>query len=196
MTTTIVLARHGETDWNRESRFQGHADVPLNDDGRAQVRALAELLAGEPFTAAYSSPLRRAAESAEILASAFGLSVHPSEALREVDVGSWSGLTVAEVEARYPEGFARWVDWRCEGWDDGEAYADLSRRVVEGLREIAARHPGEHVLVVTHGGPIRAAHATALGLSLDAVRGDRASVVENCATVRIAIREGRIEAVH
>jgi len=188
------MVRHGETDWNRDNRFQGHADVPLNDDGRSQVRALAERLACESFAAAYTSPLRRAAESAEILAAALGVDVHPSEALREVDVGSWSGLTVAEVEARYPEGFARWADWRCEGWHDGETYEDFSRRVVGGLREIAAPHPGEHVVAVTHGGPIRVALAVALGLSLDAVRG-RVAVLENCATVRIAVRDGAFERV-
>lgn len=194
MQTTIVLVRHGETDWNRERRFQGHADVPLNDEGRAQVHALAGRLAGESFAAAYTSPLQRAAESAEILAAALCVGVYPSEALREVDVGSWSGLTVAEVEARYPEGFARWVDWRCAGWDDGEPYEDFSRRVLGGLREIAVRHSGEAVLAVTHGGPIRAALAVAQGLSLDAVRG-QAALLENCATVRIAVRDGEIEPV-
>ena len=164
MATTIVLVRHGETDWNRERRFQGHADVPLNEDGRTQVAALAEELAGERFAAAYTSPLRRAAESAEILA-ALGLVVQPSDALMEVDVGSWSGLTIREVEERFPEGFKRWIDWKVEGWEDGEQYEDFSRRVVGGLLEIAARHPGEHVLAVTHGGPMRTALAAAAGLS-------------------------------
>lgn len=189
-----MLVRHGETDWNRERRFQGHADVPLNASGRAQVRTLAEELAGERFAAAYTSPLRRAAESAEILAATLGVELHASEALREVDVGSWSGLTVDEVESRYPEGFARWIDWRCEGWEDGEAYEDFSRRVVGGLRELAVRHPDEQVLAVTHGGPIRSALASALGLSLDEVRG-RIAALENCATVRIAVRDGIIERV-
>jgi broad specificity phosphatase PhoE len=195
VATTIVLVRHGETDWNRERRFQGHADVPLNDEGRRQVGELAELLAGESFARAYSSPLRRAAESAEILASRLGLDMGPSDALKEVDVGSWSGLTVAEVEARFPEGHACWLEWRVSGWKDGETYEELARRVLAGLHELARAHPGENVLAVTHGGPIRSAMAAALGLPLDDVS-DRIGVVGNCAVARIVVRDGKLEAVH
>jgi broad specificity phosphatase PhoE len=194
VATTIVLVRHGETDWNRERRFQGHADVPLNEDGRTQVADLAEELAGERFAAAYTSPLRRAAESAEILAARLALVVQSSDALGEVDVGSWSGLTIREVEERFPDGFKRWIDWKVEGWEDGEQYEDFSRRVVGGLLEIAARHPGEHVLAVTHGGPIRTALAAAVGLSPGEARGPN-FVVGNCAVVRIAVRDRVIQTV-
>jgi 2,3-bisphosphoglycerate-dependent phosphoglycerate mutase len=194
VATTIVLVRHGETDWNRERRFQGHADVPLNADGRRQVGELAEQLAGQPFAAAYTSPLRRAAESAAILAARLGVTVHASEALREIDVGAWSGLTVEEVQARFPEGWAKWVDWRSAGWEDGETYDELSRRVVAGLLEMGTMHPHATVLAVTHGGPIRCATAAALGLPLREVR-DLIGPVGNCRVVRIAVREGVVEAV-
>jgi broad specificity phosphatase PhoE len=194
VATTIVLVRHGETDWNRERRFQGHADVALNEAGRAQVAALAEELADERFAAAYTSPLRRAAESAEILAARLALVVHPNDALGEVDVGSWSGLTIREVEERFPDGFERWSDWKVEGWEDGEQYEDFGRRVVGGLLEIAGWHPGEQVLAVTHGGPIRTALAAAVGPSAADARGPNI-VVGNCAVVRIAVREGVIQAV-
>ena len=194
MATTIVLVRHGETDWNRGRRFQGHADIPLNAAGLAQVRDLAEQLAGEAFSAAYTSPLRRARESAELLAARLGVEVRPCDALKEVDVGSWSGLTVPEVESRFPEGYARWVDWRCAGWEDGETYDELGRRVVRGLLEITRRHPGTQVLAVTHGGPIRAAAAAALQLQLHEVPAELGPV-GNCATVRIAARDGILEAV-
>jgi 2,3-bisphosphoglycerate-dependent phosphoglycerate mutase len=193
--TTIVLVRHGETDWNRDRRFQGHADVPLNAAGRAQVRKLAERLAADTFTVAYTSPLRRASESAEILAEKLDVEVRPSDALKEVDVGGWSGLTVHEVEDRFPEGFARWVEWRCAGWSDGETYEQLGRRVVAGLREIAETHGGERVLAVTHGGPIRTAAAAALGVPLHEVR-DRLGSVGNAAVVRIDVRDGVLEPVH
>jgi 2,3-bisphosphoglycerate-dependent phosphoglycerate mutase len=193
--TTIVLVRHGETDWNRDRRFQGHADVPLNAAGRAQVRKLAERLAADAFTVAYTSPLRRASESAEILAEKLDVEVRPSDALKEVDVGGWSGLTVHEVEDRFPEGFARWVEWRCAGWSDGETYEQLGRRVVAGLREIAETHGGERVLAVTHGGPIRTAAAAALGVPLHEVR-DRLGSVGNAAVVRIDVRDGVLEPVH
>jgi probable phosphoglycerate mutase len=194
VATTIVLVRHGETDWNRERRFQGHADVPLNDDGRAQVAELAEALVGERFAAGYTSPLRRAAESAEIVGRRLGLVVRPNDALREVDVGSWSGLTLREVEDRFPEGFSRWVDWKVEGWEDGEQYEDFSRRVVGGLLEIAARHPGEQVLAMTHGGPIRTALAAARGSASGDLPGANV-VLGNCAVVRIAVRDGGLQTV-
>jgi len=195
VVTTIVLVRHGETDWNRDRRFQGHADIPLNAAGLDQVRELGERLAGESFSIVYTSPLRRASESAELLAARLGVEVRPSPALKEVDVGAWSGLTVHEVEDRFPERFARWVEWRSAGWSDGETYEQLGRRVVRGLREIAEKHEGERVLAVTHGGPIRSAAAAALRVPLHEVR-DRLGSVANAAVVRIDVRDGILEAVH
>jgi probable phosphoglycerate mutase len=162
--TTILLARHGETDWNREGRFQGFADPPLNDTGRAQGAGLAAELVDVELAAVYSSPLRRAFETAEFLAAPHRLAPIALEALREVDVGSWQGLTREEVEARFPEQFARWLDYG-QGWQDGEGYDEMARRVVAALLQLAATHDGERILVVTHGGPIRAAFAFADGSS-------------------------------
>ena len=162
--TTILLARHGETDWNREGRFQGHADPPLNESGRAQAAALARELAGVELAVVYSSPLRRALETAEVVAAEHGLELVAVDALREVDVGSWEGLTRAEVEARFPEQLARWLDYD-QGWQDGESYEEMGRRVVPALLGLAAAHPGKRILAVTHGGPIRAAFALADGTS-------------------------------
>ena len=161
--TEILLARHGETDWNRENRFQGHADPPLNELGRQQARELAAALAGEEIDAVYSSPLRRALETAQVVAEPHGVPAVPVEGLREVDVGSWQSLTREEVERRFPEQFQRWLGYG-RGWDDGESYEDMSDRVIAALRELAARHRGERLLVVTHGGPIRAALARAEGI--------------------------------
>jgi broad specificity phosphatase PhoE len=192
-TTTFVLVRHGETDWNRERRFQGHADVPLNEAGRRQAEALADALAGERFAAAYSSPLRRALETAEIVADRLHIPVEPRAGLMEVDVGSWSGLTTAEVEQRFPDGFRHWVETRADGWTDGETYEELGARVIWDLRRLAERHPGESVLAVTHGGPIRSVLAAAAGLSFTSGRA-AIGFVENCAVVRVAVREGEIEA--
>jgi broad specificity phosphatase PhoE len=158
--TTILLARHGETDWNREYRFQGHADPPLNRTGRAQAVDLAVVLAPEELAAVYSSPLRRALETAEVVAAAHALEPVPLEGLREVDVGGWQGLTRAEVEERFPKQFARWLAFD-QGWEDGESYETMGHRVVTALLELAAAHNGERILAVTHGGPIRAAFAFA-----------------------------------
>ena len=194
MATTIVLVRHGETDWNRERRFQGHADVPLNDEGRRQARELADRLSGARYAAAYSSPLRRAFETAQIIASPLGLEIEPRERLMEVDVGSWSGLTTAEVESRYPEGFRHWSDHRAGGWTDGETYDELGRRDVADLHALATRHPDERLLAVTHGGAIRAVLAAIAGLSFES---GRAAIpfVENCAVVELAVRDAKLERV-
>lgn len=193
MPTTIVLVRHGETDWNRDNRFQGRADPPLNDAGRAQARVLAAALGTESLAAAYTSPLRRAAETAAILASALGVDAVPEESLMEVDVGSWSGLTRTEIEQRFPEGFARWLAYG-HGWDDGETYDELGERVVTGLLNIGARHADMAVVAVTHGGPIRSALAAAERVSFDEARRS-VHVIANCAVVRLAIRDGKLERV-
>ena len=191
MPTTIVLVRHGETDWNRENRFQGHADIALNDVGREQARALADELRGKRFAAVYTSPLQRARETAEIAVAGTGLEPIPHAALMEVDVGSWSGLTRTEVEAAFPDGYRRWLEYG-HGWDDGETYDELGERVVAGLSNIGAMHSDVAVLAVTHGGPIRFALAAAAGVPFGEAR-RTSRVLDNCATVRIAVRDGRIE---
>ncbi len=191
MPTTIVLVRHGETDWNRENRFQGHADTHLNDAGREQARMLALELSGETFSAAYSSPLLRAHETALILAAHLDLEVESADELMEVDVGSWSGLTRTDIEARFPDGFNRWLEYG-HGWDDGESYHELGERVVSGLLRIAAVHSHGNVLTVTHGGPIRSALAAAEGVPFDEARRS-IHVVANCAVVRLSVRDGKLE---
>lgn len=160
--TTILLARHGETDWNQENRFQGHADPPLNDVGRTQAADLAVALEAKELAAVYTSPLRRALETSEIVAKPHGLVPVAVDDLREVDVGSWSGLTRTEVEARFPKQYERWLDYG-QGWEDGETYEEMGKRVVHSLFELARKNEGEQILAVTHGGPIRAAIAFAEG---------------------------------
>lgn len=166
--TTFLLARHGETDWNREERYQGHADPPLNETGRAQAEELASTLT-EPIQAIYSSDLRRASETAEIVAARLGLAVEQNPGLREIDVGSWQGLTKAEIDGR------RW---------DGETYEHHAARVTRALREIAARHPDGRVLVVSHGGTLRRVQQAVLGEPLP--------VVEHCTVWACSLRDGEL----
>ena len=167
--TTILIARHGQSDWNHEKRWQGHADRPLTERGREQAQALADRLAHIELDAVYSSDLKRARDTAAAVAESQGLELQQLPDLREVDVGSWSGLTRAEAEERFPEGFARWRDGY-PGWKDGETYEAMTDRVLRAVDEIAAEHEGGRVLVVSHGGPIRAMHAAALGLDVHAYR--------------------------
>jgi broad specificity phosphatase PhoE len=161
--TVLLLARHGQTNWTREKRWQGHADPPLNRRGRAQARALATELADVRLDAIYASDLRRAAETAAIVAAARQIDVRFDRELRENDFGDWTGLTRDVVERRFPEGALRRKSGR-KGWNGGESYEEMADRVVRAVAAIAAAHSDERVLVVTHNGPIRAIHAHALGV--------------------------------
>lgn len=190
MEMTILLARHGETDWNRENRFQGHADVPLNDRGREQARALADDLASEGITAVYSSTLSRAFETAQIAADRLGLPVRTDPRLMEVDVGSWSGLTRDEIAGRWPQAFENWKAG-VAGWD-GESYDDLGVRTLAALLEIAARHPGETVLAVAHGGAVRVTLAHAEELDVPSHRRAFPAPTHNCAVHRLVARDGTL----
>jgi probable phosphoglycerate mutase len=189
--TTLLLARHGETDWNSERRWQGHADQPLNERGREQAREIAAELAGRRIDAIYASDLWRARETAEIVAERLGLPVGLERDLREVDVGEWSGLVHTEIETRFPEGFRRWQQG-LHGWADGETYDAMGVRVVGALRAIAARHPGETVLVVSHGGAIRASQAAAAGLRNDEFRRQDSRPTPNCGVFEFAVADGRL----
>jgi broad specificity phosphatase PhoE len=149
--TTLLLVRHGETDWNAEHRWQGHADVPLNIRGREQAERLADELAGKRIDAVYASDLSRARETAEILGERLGLSVLTDPDLREIDVGSREGLTGEEVGER--------------AWD-GEGREAHEQRVMRAVRQIVENHPGQHVLVVAHGGCLRRIQE-AIGAEID-----------------------------
>jgi probable phosphoglycerate mutase len=157
--TLITLIRHGETEWNLTGRWQGHADVPLNALGRALAQRLAARLRAEGthFDAIYSSDLLRAWETAEILGTALGILPQPLPALREIDVGAWSGLSRQEVLARDADRMAR-----LESGEDvrrggtGERWSEVYERVVAVVESLAADYPQGRLVLVTHGGPVRA----------------------------------------
>jgi uncharacterized phosphatase len=171
VVTTLLLARHGETEWNRVGRWQGWADPPLNDNGRAQAHELAAQLRATPFDAVYSSDLRRAHETALVLAAPHGLDVVTDPDLREIDVGPWSGLTRAEIAERFPDGDR----------PGGETREQHSVRVLAGVERIARAHPGERVLIVAHGGCVRA-----LQRHLD---DDASHPIENCSVYELHFRD-------
>ncbi len=170
--TTILLARHGETDWNRQLRFQGHADEPLNATGRAQAGELALRLRDEPIAAVYSSDLRRASETAEIVAAIMELPIHFDRRLREIDVGSWQGRTRDQLDG---------ADWDGETWDEHRL------RVVAALESIARAHPDHCVLVVAHGGTLRRVQEAALGQAQP--------VLENCGVWAVTVEDGEFRAI-
>jgi broad specificity phosphatase PhoE len=188
--TTVYLVRHAESDWNVENRFQGSTDRPLTDRGREQARTLAGELAEIPIDAVYASPLRRALDTARIVAAAKGVTPVALAELSEIDVGGWAGLSRSDVESRFPEAFGRWVAGG-EGWEDGESYASMSARVLDAIRRIAEEHPDGIVLVVSHGGPIRAVHAAAARLDVYAHRRLR-PVEPNARLSAVAVENGEI----
>ncbi|HEV8685758.1 MAG TPA: histidine phosphatase family protein [Gaiellaceae bacterium] len=187
--TTLLLTRHGETDWNAQRRWQGHSDPPLNERGREQARELAAMLDGVDVI--YASDLARARETAEILGRRLGLEVRLDPRLRERSFGAWEGKTWDELEERFAEALDRWRAGETHGPDDAEPYQDFSRRVESFLEDILARHPGEMVLVVGHGGSIRAIHALAEGLEY-ARDHLRIPAVPNCGLSRYAVLEGKL----
>jgi probable phosphoglycerate mutase len=189
--TTILLARHGETDWNSERRWQGHADRPLNEVGREQARELAETLTDRAIDVVYSSDLVRAHETALIVGQRLGLPVGVDAGLREVDVGDWSGRVHSEIEGLDPDGYQRWREGG-KGWAGGESYEEMGERVVAAVLGLAARHPGETVLIVTHGGSIRACRATAAGLDYAASRVAAIGSMANCEVAELHVADGRL----
>jgi broad specificity phosphatase PhoE len=148
VSTELSLVRHGETDWNRQRRIQGLTDIPLNETGREQARQTGHRLTRRRWDRIYSSPLSRARETAAIIAAEVGLpDAETVDALIERDYGDAEGLNFAEVERRYPDRSA------VPGQESRE---DVMARVVPALRTLAAEHAGESILVVSHGGAIRA----------------------------------------
>ncbi|MEZ4360705.1 MAG: histidine phosphatase family protein [Kofleriaceae bacterium] len=150
----LLLARHGETEWNALGKLQGHTDIPLNEAGRAQARALAEALGGHGLTAVCTSDLARARETGAIVAAALGLPPPATEpALRERRFGVFEGKTRAECAAMHPEA---WRAWQEQGASPPEAeeHDAVVQRMEHALRRLAARAVGA-TLVVSHGGVMR-----------------------------------------
>lgn len=169
--TRIIAIRHGETTWNVDSRIQGHLDIPLNDTGRQQAHRLALALAGEPITAIYASDLWRAYDTALYVSRAVGVDVTAEEGLRERSFGEFQGKTFAEVEAALPEQAQRWRQ-RDPSFapPGGESLLQLRERVVGTAERLAAKHPGELIALVGHGGVMDVLYRAATRLDLQAPR--------------------------
>ena len=188
IATELILIRHGETDWNRELRFQGHVDVPLNDIGHEQARRLALRLIGEPVHQVVSSDLMRAQQTATPSAQALGLQVITTAGLREQHFGVAEGLRSDEIQAQHPRAWEDWLLFREEhpAMPEGESPRDFHARIVESLGRIATAYTGQNVLVVTHGGVLDMVWRTAQGLSLS---GPRQSDIPNAGFNRIRIAD-------
>jgi broad specificity phosphatase PhoE len=160
----IVLARHGETEWNVGEIFRGRADVDLNDTGRGQARLLGQFLADSKVSAVYSSPLKRALSTAGPIAGPHGLSVRVSPGLNDLSFGDWEGLSIEEVRVKYPAAFSLWVNHPEQARPPGgEMLDELGRRARQVVDGVLASDTGA-VVLVTHRVVIKVLTCALLGL--------------------------------
>jgi broad specificity phosphatase PhoE len=165
--TLVILVRHGQTAWNRAERFRGHSDVPLNSTGLAQAHAAARRIVSTwRVDAVYTSPLRRAQETAQAIAQRSGLKAQPWEGLIDLNFGAWQGLTFDEAAAAYPDEYALWQTkpqrLRLPG---GESMARARRRSSAAMLALATAHPQGTIVLVSHQVICRLLALAALGLS-------------------------------
>lgn len=184
MRRTIYLARHGETDWNKAGRWQGHSDIELNELGRAQARELAAALGTHELSRVYASDLRRAHETAQIVADFLGLGpVATDPRLRERAFGLFEGLTYEECGVRYPEHWQRYQEDRRQAPPGAEAREDVAARVHEVISLLAgSEHASEAFLIVSHGAAIR--------MFVEFVTGTMPPPLGNGATLRVRLEGG------
>ena len=165
MELRLLAIRHGATDWSREGRFAGSRDISLSPEGRRQCEAVAQALATTPIAVLYASPLARARESAQPIATAQGIDVAIESDFREMCFGDWEGLTRDEVARRFPEDYEVWRTAPERFARPGsETLSAVAERVMRGLGELRAMHGGETVVLVSHGVVTRLLVLAALGL--------------------------------
>jgi broad specificity phosphatase PhoE len=169
--THFILVRHGETDWNREGRYQGQSDPPLDEQGRLQAEALAASLAGRGIEAIYSSDLQRASETARVLSARLGLPLVLDPRLREIHQGEWEGRLVDDIRRAYPEAWAlQWQQPLHARAPGGESIVEVGNRVSQAADEIASWHPDAMILIVSHALSIAILQSLAIHLPLEGVR--------------------------
>ncbi|RLI49391.1 MAG: histidine phosphatase family protein [Candidatus Thorarchaeota archaeon] len=166
MNTRVFLIRHGRTAWNKDVRFRGRTDLPLDEVGFAQAEAIAARLKDSPIVAVYSSPLRRAIQTAEPLARALGLEVSKDEGFIDINFGEWQGLSPQEVAQLYPGLYRQWLESphlvRIPG---GEGLEDVRSRAMKALKQAIERHQGQQIAIVGHQVVNRVLLCAVLGLS-------------------------------
>ena len=188
--TRILLARHGETDWNRQGRWQGHSDRPLNAAGLAQAETLGRRLAREEIDALYTSDLLRASQTAAAVGRQTGLDAIATPGLREVDVGDLAGLDRSAAAERFPDWYTRWREGAVDAYPGGEQFADLRDRALAAFDRIADRHAGGTAIAVCHNGIIRAIVLHVLGLTPG--DGPRIAAGPNCSLTVVERRRRRL----
>jgi 2,3-bisphosphoglycerate-dependent phosphoglycerate mutase len=169
--TRIIAIRHGETAWNVDTRLQGHLDIPLNELGLWQAQRAAQALVDEPIDAIYASDLLRAWQTAQAIANMANCPLIPLTGLRERGFGEFEGLTYAEIEATWPDMSLQWrkrvPDWAPPG---GESLLAMRERVLNTVTGLAAKHLGDQIVLVAHGGVMDMLYRLATGQDVQAPR--------------------------
>ncbi len=167
MGVRLLLVRHGETDWNVEGRWQGSSEVPLNSAGREQAARIAEELALRPVDALYSSPLGRSMDTARSIGQRLRLEVRADDRLKEISLGQWEGMLSTRIAEEYPDLHRQWcLDPRPVRPPGGETLREVHDRVIAALEEMADRHVGQTLCLVTHKTAIVVLRCHYLGLDL------------------------------
>jgi probable phosphoglycerate mutase len=189
--TEFIFIRHGETDWNRQQRFQGQIDVPLNAAGQAQAERLAARLADTPADALFASDLQRAMQTAAALERQWKLPTRSVPALREQSFGVLEGLEVAAVPDLHPDLWARWLTHQADfALPGGESLRQFHDRVIDAVQRLAASHAGQRLAVVTHGGVLDMLWRNAQRLPLD---GRRDCAIPNTGINRMHWHDGALQ---
>lgn len=165
MTTKIIIVRHGQTTWNVENRFRGSQDIPLDETGVAQARAVSRRLASEKIAAVYSSRLQRAMKTAEIIAAPHGLAPLPSDGLSNINYGELEGRLIAEIAQEMPEFYRALLETpHLVQFPGGNTLNELTTRSIASLQEMIAQHPNETIVAVSHQVVTRVLICAILGL--------------------------------
>jgi len=170
ISTRFILIRHGETEWNRDDRFRGRSDVPLNESGIAQARKIQERLAHLKIDAVYTSPLPRAIQTAEPLARSHNIEIRQTADLLDIDYGVWEGMAREDIQTKYPDLYNTWI--KTPGkvkFPGGESVRQVRLRVEKLLEHLGEDHLGETVALVSHRVTCHIALCIALDLPNDAI---------------------------
>jgi broad specificity phosphatase PhoE len=149
--TKVYLVRHGQTEWNKELRFRGRSDIPLNEEGRREAAATADALKEKDIRAIYTSPLRRSIETAQPVAEFFHLEIVPVRELIDISYGDWEGLTYDEVKRRYADTYTMWE--QCPDmvqFPNGENLDEVRERSFFAFKGIVEKNPGKSILIIPH----------------------------------------------
>ena len=196
--TEFILLRHGETDWNRELRFQGQVDVPLNATGHAQAQRLAQRLAAEPVHHIVSSDLLRTRQTAQPILGLAPLAQSPAlvtdAMLREQNFGRIDGMRVEDIKSQHADVWAGWTQFQSDyAVPDGESTRQFHARVMDAIHRLAAVYAGQTLVVVTHGGVLDMLYRTVHGLGLN---GPRQSTIPNAGYNRVRFDGNRFAILH